>query len=148
MGFQGMNKRGADLKSAFFSVISFSLIVISIMLLTNGLNSHYRTNDDINISQYERLDDISSTATQQQGRISPDDPDPGQDAESSTFRAVFGILTNVFAPFNTVFGSDGILEVVRERFGLPAYVVQGIVAMMIISLIFTLIFIIFRLGKS
>lgn len=143
-----MNKRGVDLKHAFFSVIVVSAVIISFTIWLGGWEVKYGTDIDADLDEFDRLESVSGDIQSQTGRLSADDPDPGQDAEASTFRGVYGILTNIFEPFNVVFGEDGMLQSVQDRYGLPSYLREMVVAMMLVAITFTLIAIIFRLGKS
>ena len=143
-----MNKRGVDLKSAFFAVIVVSAVIISFTVWIGSWELNYGANIDADLSDFDRLDSVSGNIQSQTGRLSADDPDPGQDAEASTFRGVYGILTNIFQPFSVVFGQEGMLQSVQDRYGLPSYLRQMIVGMMLVAITFTLIAIIFRLGKS
>lgn len=142
------NKKGASLKMAFFALIAFSVVIIAIGQNLAFWDSNYGTGMTSDLGEFNKLDDVSSVAQDQKGSVSPGDDDPGDDPEASTFKSVFGILTNIFTPFKVVFGQGGMLDSLQERLGIPDYIIQAIATMMIISLTFTIIAIIFRLGKQ
>lgn len=148
MGFQKLGKKGLEFRSAFFSIIMFSAIIIAIGVIISDSNDKYNSGIDYDLGGLNKLDAVSEDANLQKGKITPDDPDPGTDAEAKTFRGVYGILTNLFDSFEIVFGEDGMLGTVADRFGVPAYVIQMIIAFMVIGIAFALIAVIFRLGRS
>lgn len=142
------DKKGFELKYGLFAIIGISMVVISIGVIVNDWANAYDQSMDLNIAGFDRLDEMAGVASGQRDQISPDDPEPGIDSEASTFRSVFGILSNIFSPFRVVFGQDGMLDMARKQLGLPNYILTGAITMMIIAIIFTLVAIIFRLGKS
>jgi hypothetical protein len=148
MGISKMNKKGATLKMSFFAVIAVSMMVISIGILMSEYSQRSGVSSDSSFQDLNKLDQISSNVESQVGSITPNDPDPGTDAEANTFKAVFGVLTNIFQPFEIVFGEDGMLDYLRVKYDIPSWVIKGVVSMMVVSLVMTLIAIIFRLGKS
>lgn len=145
MGFQRMNRKGIAFKDALFSIIVIGMVVTAVGVIISGWSDNYGASVDLNLNDFNENDEIASETGSQQKRLSPSDPEPGTDAESNTFRGAFGILTSIFEPFRVVFGDNGMLDAVTERFGLPDYIRQGIVTMMILSIIFALIAVIFRL---
>jgi hypothetical protein len=141
------DKRGAELRYIFYAIVVVSMAVIAIGINMTEWSNKYDSGVDPDLSGFDKLEEISGVATGQQRSISPDDPDPGIDAEATTFRSVFGILTNIFSPLRTVIGTDGMIEEARVRMGLPDYIIRGSITLMIFAVIFTLIAIIFRIGK-
>jgi len=149
MGIQKlkMNKKGMELKSAFFAVIVMGIVITAVGVTINSWNDVYDSGLDYDLQEYDKSSTMSDVAGQQQGKLTPDDPDPGTDAEASTFRGVYGIISNIYSPFRTVFGDGGMLDAATERFGLPDYLRQALVTMMIIAFTTALIAIIFRLSR-
>ncbi len=143
-----MNKKGVQLKSAFFAVTVISLFVVMVGNWIISWNSQYGSGVTYDLDKYNKLSSISLSVGEQRSSIGAQSSDTGSDAESSTFRRVFGIITNIFAPFEIVFGNDGMLDSIIERFGIPYEVELAIIIMMSASLIFTIIAIIFRREKA
>jgi len=144
----GMNKRGIEFKSAFFAIIAISMVVVAVGVIVEQWDTAYSSGLSSDLGDFNKLDDVSVTARSQQEGVISQTADPGADFEATTFRGVFGIINNIFDPFRIVFGDNGMLDSVTERFGMPDYVRQGIVTMMIIAITFTLVAIIFRLPRS
>lgn len=147
MDIQTMNRKGVQFKDALFSIIIFSVIIIAVGVIISGSNNTYNSGLNYDLGELNKLDEVSRDSNTAKQKISPNDPDPGENAEANTFKGVYGILTNIFQSFNLVFGEEGMLGNVAERFGIPTYVVQMIVSFMIIGITFSLIGVIFRLGK-
>jgi len=137
-----------QLKSAFFALIVVGIVVTAVGVIINGWNETYNSGLVSDLGDYDQMSSVSAEAGTQQGKLSPNDPDPGTDAESSTFRGVYGVISNIYAPFRVVFGNNGMIDSVTERFGLPDYLRQGIVTMIVIAFTFTLVAIIFRLARG
>ncbi len=147
MGFQRMNKKGFEFKSGLFAIIAVSLFVIAFGVIISEQATVYGSDAVSEIDVYNRLDNVSSIANSGRSSISPNDPDPGNDPEASTFRGVYGILTNIFTSFDIVLGQDGMIKTVTEQFGIPDYVTQGILTIILIGITFSLIAVIFRLAR-
>lgn len=147
MGFQ-MNKKGLQFQKAFYSIIAFSVIIIAVGVLFNDYSTGYGYENPSDLGNLNRLDNISQDVNVQKGQVSANDPDPGSNAEANTFRGVYGIIANIFSPFEIVFGDNGMISSLSQRFGIPDYVGNMIVALMIVAFTFSLIAIIFRLGRN
>lgn len=147
MGFQKLNKKGLEFKSAFFAVIAIGVLATAVTIMLGGWNTQYSSGIAPDLEAFDRVSSIASQAEVQQGKLSTNDPDPGTDPEANTFRGVYGVLANIFAPFRVVFGENGMLDSVTDRFGLPSYIRIAIVTMMIIAITFALVSIIFRLSR-
>lgn len=148
MGFQKlkMNKKGVQLKSAFFAVVAVSMIIIAAGVIIGEWDTQYNSGLNYDLSEYDELDSFSQEAETQKGQITPQDADPGSgDFEGRIFRGGYGILGRIFLPFQSVFN---MLESVEERFGMPNYVMEGVLTLVFFSLIFSLVAIIFRLGRT
>ena len=100
------------------------------------------------LDSFNQVDSVSSTASSQQEGVNIKAANSGIDFEGTAIRGVFGILNNIYAPFRIVFGDNGMLDSLTERFGMPDYIRQGIVVMMIMAITFTLVAIFFRLSRD
>jgi len=148
MGIQRLNKKGIQFQKAFYGIIVFSVLIIAFGVIFSNTSPAYNVANPSDLGDLDRLDSISGDINTQKGKLSANDPDPGQDAESNTFRGVYGIIANIFSPFKLVFGQDGIIDNVVYRLGLPDYVRQMFVAFIIVAFTFAIIGIIFRLGRT
>ena len=143
-----MNKKGLRLKNAFFAIVAVSMVIAAVGIIVGEWNVAYDTDLANDLGEFNTLQNISAEANRQQGRISPNDPDPGTNFEANTFRGVYGIISDIYRPFRIVFGDSGLLDSVTERFGLPDYVRQGLVTMFIFAFTFSIVAIVFRLGRT
>ena len=143
-----MNKKGLELKQGLFSIIAVSLAVIATGTIITSWDDKYNSGVSSDLDVFNKLNETSDFAGSSRGRISPNDPDPSEDAEANTYRGVYGILTNIFTSFDTVMGNDGMINEVTNRYGIPDYIRQGIIAMILLGITFALIAIIFRLGRG
>ena len=149
MGFPKLEfKKGLSLKSSFFAVIVMGIIVAAVGTTLSEWGTFYENPIPYDLDNYNKIEDVSATAGEQQQALSPNDPDPGTNAEASTFRGGYGIISNIYQPFRIVFGNDGMLDAVTERFGLPDYLRQALVTMMVIAFTFAIVAIVFRLSRS
>lgn len=137
-----------EFKSAFFAVIVAGIVIAAVGVSVDSWNTKYQSGLTYDLASYDKVNDVSSYTGNYSKKISPNTPDQGSDAEASTYRGVYGIISNIFSPFRAVFGEGGMVDAVSERFGLPDYFRQGIIAMMIGAITFTLIAIIFRLTRG
>lgn len=149
MELSRINKRGVfEFKKGFHAIVIFSMLIIAIGLVVTGWSTTYDSGLSNDLGEFNKLNNISEEISGQKDSLSANDPDPGSDAEGRTFRGVYSILTNIFLPFNLVFGSEGILIGLGDRFGVPSYIIQGIMTMMFVTITMALIGIIFRLGRN
>jgi hypothetical protein len=141
-----MNKRGLQIKTSLFAIVSFSIIIIAIGVIGSEWSNNYGSGLNYDLSEYQALNELSEESQLQRGKITPNDPEPGSgDFEGKIFRGGYGILGSIFQPFNSVFN---MLESIEDRFGLPSYIVEGILTMIFFGIIFALISVIFRLSRS
>jgi len=146
MGVFKMNKKGLEFKSAFFALVVAGMFILVMGIMVNSWNDAYDSRLVYDLGDdFNTMDSVSDIASVQQGQISPDDPNPGTDFEASTFRGVYGIISNIYAPFRVVYS---MIDSISERFGIPIWFGQGIVTIIIISITFTLVAIIFRLARG
>ena len=142
------NKKGMEFKSALFSLIAASMAVIAIGIFISDWNTTYNSGLNPDLSEYNKLNSLSSTAQSQKEGVTVKSSNTGEQFEDTSIRGVFGILNNIYAPFRIVFGDGGMLDSVTERFGMPDYIRQGIVTMIIIAITFALVAIFFRLSRD
>jgi len=143
-----MNKKGMEFKAAFFSVIALSLIVIAIGITLDDWNETYDSGLNPDLDDYNKLDEMSATSSSQKEGVTVKSSNEDVRFEDSSIRGVFGILNNIYAPFRVVFGDGGMIDSVTERFGLPDYIRQGFVTMIIMAITFALVAIFFRLSRD
>lgn len=141
------NKKAMEFKSAFFSVVALSVIIIAVGVWVNDWNTTYDSGLTNDLGEYDFLDEISAEASRQQGNISVTSSTQGEEFEGTTIRAVYGVLNNIFQPFRIIFGNDGMIDSVTDRFGIPDYIRQAIVTFMIFAIFFSLVAILFRLAR-
>lgn len=144
------DKRGLQFKNAFFAVVAMSMIIIAIGVIIGDWNEIYDSGLTYDLeSDYSKISGMSGEAEAQRGNISvssASSPEAG-DFEGTSIRAVFGILNTIYTPFKVVFGNDGMLDAVTERFGMPDYIRQGLVTIMVFAVTFALIMIFFGRRK-
>lgn len=147
MGFKTMNKKGLNLKNAFFSAIAFGMFILAIGTIVGDWSSKYDSGLTYDLEDdYSDIDTFSEEAQEQRERITVESDDPGGgDLEGQLFRGGYGVIGRLFTPFRATFAMFDSLE---RRFGLPSYIGEGFLAMMYISLITLIIGIIFRLARS
>lgn len=143
-----MNKKAFEFKSAFFAIIAVGLIITAVGVIVSGWNETYNSGLSYDLEEFNQLGSVSSEAQSQQQGVIIKSTNTGETFEGTSIRGVFGILNNIYAPFRVVFGDNGMLDSVTERFGLPDYIRQGLVTMMIIAITFTLVAILFRLSRD
>jgi len=142
-----MNKKGLVFQNAFMAIIVVSLAIIAVGVWVNDWNTTYSSGLTYDLGDYDKLDSMSGEASGQQGNISVKSSfaaSSGTDFEGTSLRGVFGVLNNIFAPFRVVFGDGGMIDSVTERWGLPDYIRQAFVTMIIIAITFALVAIFFR----
>jgi len=140
-----MNKKGASLKNIFFAVIVVSMVVLAVGTIVGEWSLKYGSGLTYDLDEYSDLDTFSSEAQTQKGGITPADVDPGTgDFEGKILRGGYGILGRVFLPFTSVWN---MMESIENRFGLPSYVGEGILTLMVFSIVATVVAILFRLSR-
>lgn len=148
MGFQKLNNKGLQITSTFYAIIVAGIVLTGIGVLIATMGPFYGSDASYDLTQYGRNDNISDTITTYQNRLSPENANPGTDFEATTFTGSFGIINTLFAAFRVIFGSNGMLVGLATRFGIPAYIIQGIASMIIVGIAFAIVGIIFRLSKQ
>jgi len=141
------DKRGLEFRSAFFTVVVMSMVIIAAQVILNGWEDSYDSSIQTDLSNYDKLDEVSTEASSQQGKVTIKSSNTGEEFEGTSIRGVFGILNNIYAPFRVVFGDGGMIDSITERFGIPDYIRQGIITLMIFSITFALVAVLFRLPR-
>jgi len=148
MGIQNMNKKGFSITNSFYAIIVAGIIITSIGIIISVMGDFYGSDVTYDLEQYGRNDNVSDTVSQYEDRLAPDNVNPGQDFEATTFTGSFGIINTLFSAFRVVFGSGGMLATIAINFGIPMFITQGIVAMILVGITFAIVAIIFRLGRQ
>lgn len=143
------DKQGVEFKLAFFAVVALSMVVIATGVIVEDWNTKYSSGLTYDLTDYDALDKMSSTAKGQKGSVSvKSSAQDTADFEGTSIRAAFGIINTIYAPFKVVFGNGGMLDAVTERFGMPDYIRQGVVTMMFFALTFAVVTILFGRRKT
>ena len=87
-----MNKKGIRFKFGMFAIIAISVMVLAFGTIIDEQADKYGTAAVSEITDFDKLDEVSSTARGYEGSLTPEDPEPGEDAETGTFRGVYGII--------------------------------------------------------
>jgi len=143
-----MNKKGLEFKSGMFALVAIGMCVMAFTAIINEQADKYDTAAVSEVGGFNQLDDVSGTAEGYEGSLTPEDPESGEDAETGTFRGVYGIITGLFTAFDIVTGDGGMIDSVTTQLGLPVYIRQGIVTLMFIGIAFSLVAVIFRLTRG
>lgn len=142
-----MNKKGLEFKLAFFALIFITMAVAAIGSWINIWSDEYNSNLTYDLNEYGTSSAIQNETNSQQQKVQIKSTSTGEQFEDTSIRGVFGILNNIYSPFRLVFGENGMLDSLAKRFHAPSYIVQTLVAMMIVSITFTLVAIFFRLAR-
>lgn len=139
------DKRGLQFKNAFFAILLIGVMITAIGVIISGWNTPYNSGLTYDLDEYNKNTQIGGTAEGYENSLSPDSPDSGQTFESTSTFSSYGIIGNILQPFRIVFGDNGLVDSVTERFGIPDYIRYAVVTMMIFAFLFALIAIVFRL---
>lgn len=143
-----MNKKGMQFQSSLFAIIVVGIVISAIGVIITGFNANYHSGLEYDLGSYDKSGDIKEITRTQRSGISEQDPAPGTDAEANTFKAAFGIIQNIFSPYQVVIGEGGLIDSVTDRFGIPDYIRIGIMTMITLAIIFAIVLVIFRLGRT
>ena len=142
------DKRGVELKLALYALVAISMVILATGVIVNDWNTKYSSGLTYDLGDYEKLDEMSTTASSQKGNISvKSSAQDESNFEGTSIRGVFSILNTIYTPFKVVFGNGGMLDTVTERFGIPDYFRQGVVTIMFFGITFALITIFFGRRK-
>jgi len=138
-----------EFKSMFFMIIVFGMIIVAVGVIINERGLEYGSTVTSDLGEdFYKLSEVSTTAEEQSGNINPTSGEASSDYEAETFRGGYGIITSIFSPLRVVFGEGGMIDAITDRYGIPDYIRQGLVAMVIFAIIFAIVAIIFRLGRD
>jgi hypothetical protein len=143
-----MNKKGLQFRNAFFSIIIIGMVVYAITAILGGWNEHYDAGLSVDLSSFNKGSEVSATVEGYEGKVSPEDPNTNTDFQSNTLQAVYGIITNLVAPFRVVFGQDGMLDSIASMANIPDAYITPIMTMMILSIVFAIVAIIFKTWRT
>ena len=142
------DKRALVIKDAFFAIIALGLVITAVGVIVSGWNGTYNSGLTYDLDEFNQISSVSAEAQSQQEGIVVKSTNTGETFEGTSIRGVFGILNNIYQPFRVVFGDNGMLDKVTERFGIPDYLRQALVAAIVIAFTFTLVAILFRLSRD
>lgn len=137
-----------EFKSTLFAVLIVSLIIIATGIIIEQWSDPYSSGLNFDLGGVSKLEDISEVAGTQQGQINPQSGEASSDFETSTFKGSYGIITSIFSPFRVIFGEGGMLDAVATMFGVPGYILQTLITMIVIAITYTIIAIVFRRNKD
>jgi hypothetical protein len=143
-----MDSKGLSFKLATFSLIAASLMIIAIGAWINDWNDIYDSGIAYDLDEYDESDTLSGQAQTQRDRIFVKSTNTGEEFEGTSLRGVFGVLNSIYSSFAIVFGDNGMLDSLQNRFGIPDYPMQSLVNFMTIAIIFALIAVFFKLPRK
>ena len=139
------DKRGLVFKNAFFALIVVGVAFVALGLWIDEWNTDYSSGLTVDFEDFDTLDEVSQEAIGQEGNISIKSSfTEGADFEGTSLRGVFAVLNDLYRPFRVIFGEGGMLDSLTDRWGMPDYIRQALVAMMIMAITFAIIAIFFR----
>ena len=139
------DKRGLVFKNAFFAIIIASVAILAVSVWVGEWNTDYGDGLTVDLADYDQLDEVSGEAVDQEENIAVKTSfNKGDDFEGTSLRGVFAVLNDLYRPFRVAFGEGGMLDSLTDRWGIPDYVRQALVAMMIIAITWAIIAIFFR----
>jgi len=137
-----------NFKSATFAIIIIGMLITSVGLILAEWNYAYNSGVSSDLEGLSKLSEASSEAGTQQGKINPQSGEASTDFETGTYKGVYGIVTGMYASLRMVYGDDGMIDSVMERFGIPSFIWQGITAMIVVAITMTLVSIVFRKAQE
>lgn len=135
-----MNKKGLEFKLVFFTIAIIGILITAVGIIVNDMSIEYGSGITSDLGSYNKIGEASGYIEKYQGKINSEG-EASTDYETITYRGVFGIIANIFAPFTMI---TIMINNVFERYGIPDYIKQGLILMIIASVVFTLVAIIFR----
>lgn len=142
------NKKGLQFRNAFFALLIIGLVATSIGIIISNWNTYYGSGITYSLGSFDQNDAIYSTVEGYQGVLAPKTPDVGNNFESNTLQSVYGVISNLMSPFTIVFGNNGMIDSASEILPIPDYIKNTIKVMMILSIVFAIVAIIFRTFKT
>jgi len=137
-----------NFKAMLWSILIFSMIIVAVGVGVDTWSDKYNTGITSDFDDLNKRNEIIGTAETQKGSLNPQSGEASSDFETETFRGGYGIITNIFSSLRVIFGEDGMIDSIGERFGIPFYVIGTIIAMFIIAITFAIVAVVFRLGRG
>jgi hypothetical protein len=141
------DKKGLQFKSALFALVTVSIAIIAVGFWIDDWNVKYDSGLTYDLGGYNKLDTMSDYASSSKGSLavkSSSDTTGSGDFEGTSIRGAFSIINNLFTPFNVVFGAGGLIDSIQERWGIPNYIIIGLITLMIIAIIYSIIALFFK----
>ncbi len=138
------NKKALSFKLVFFALVAFSILIVAVGNWVTEWNEDYDSGITYDLGGLNKLDDVSGEAEDMQSGISIKSTNTGEEFEGTSIRGVFGVLNNIFKPFRIVLD---LLDSLVTWFGIPPYLKEAFITIMIMSITFTLVGIFFRLNR-
>ena len=143
-----MNKKAEfKISSAFYALVLVSAMVIATGIWVGEWNDTYDSGLSSDLDTFNKLANVSDTASSYEGNISVKSSTQGEEFEGTVLRGVFGFLNNIFKPFQVVLGDGGMVDSLTDRWGIPDYVRITVVTVATFAMVFALVRIFFRLPK-
>lgn len=138
-----------EFKGFIWGLLIFSMIIVAASVIIDERSELYGITINNDLEQdFNKLSYLSNTSELQKDKISQQSGEANSDFETGTFKGVYSIITNIFEPFRIVFGTGGMIDAVVRRFNIPDYISIVLSTGLIFSIIFALVYIIFRIAKS
>lgn len=145
--YRKMNKKGLEFKLLFFALIIGGMCLVAIGDWFVEWDGDYNTGLTYDLNEYNKLDSIVVDASSMQEKIGIKTADSTTDFEGTSIRGVWGILNNIFNSFRILFGENGMIDSISDRFRIPTYIGQTLVTLIVIAIVFTLAAVLFRLSR-
>lgn len=144
------DRRGVNIKLAFFALIAVSVIILASGTIIDDWNDEYNSGLTYDLDEeYDQLDNVANTAKDQRSDLSvKSSAQDTNDFEGTSIRGAFGILSTIHDSFDAVFGDGGMIEAIEKRWKMPPYIRLAIITAMSTALLFTVISIIFGRRKT
>ncbi len=139
-----MNKRGLSITRSLQAIVAIGIVIAAVGVILAGWEGTYGIDVPYDLEDFNKISQLSGEAELQQEQINSERQESDERFEEGTFRGAFAIVQNIFAPFRFVFGDNGLVDSVTERFGLPDYLRQGIVVMMVLAITGAIVALVFR----
>lgn len=133
-----------EFKLTFYAVIVIGMMITAVGVIINDMGVEYGSGVTSDLGIYDKVGEATDYIEGYQGNINPQSGEANTDPEQITYRGAYGIIAGIFKPFTML---SSMLDSLFERFGIPNYVKQGLLSMMIAAVVFTLVAIIFRTTK-
>lgn len=146
MVFKKLNKRGLLLNKVFISLAIAGVMILIAGQWLGDWSGIYDSGINYDLTEYSTLDNLTKEADLQRGKVTPEDDSLGTgDYEGKIMGGGFGLLGRIFKPFSMVFNMFQSLE---KRFSLPTYIAETMLVILTFSLIYALVAIIFKIGRT